>query len=83
MPMKNKKMDMTGLGMTGDKVAKQINSGVGKAEKELEETKKELAALKDKVKASEKSSTKEFSSGSTENVDAGMMNVLRHRHGYI
>ena len=37
MPMKNKKMDMTGLGMTGDKVAKQINSGVGKAEKELEE----------------------------------------------
>ena len=53
------------------------------SEKELEETKKELAALKDKVKASnEKSSSKEFASGSTDNVDAGMMNVLRHRHGY-
>jgi len=52
------------------------------SEKELANTKKELAALKDKVKASEKSSPKEFASGSTDNVDAGMMNVLRHRHGY-
>lgn len=35
--MKKNKIDVSGLKMTGDKVAKQINSGVGKAEKELEE----------------------------------------------
>lgn len=38
--MKNKNMkkmmDKSGLRMTGDKVAKQINSGVMEAEKELE-----------------------------------------------
>lgn len=34
---KNKKIDVSGLQMTGEKVAKQINSGVTKAEKELED----------------------------------------------
>ena len=36
MIMHDKKIDVSGIKKTSDKIAKEINSGVGKAESELE-----------------------------------------------